>query len=78
MTREEIYAHRARLASIAQTPLGKAFFSFKNKVIRAWVLDTEDSYTDRNRKSTKIAHEDANFAEAEVLRLIEEVSHAPK
>lgn len=34
----------------------KALHLFEQAVIRAWSLDTEDSFTDRCRKATKDAH----------------------
>lgn len=43
---------------------------FKNRTIRAWVLDTEDSFTNKNRKSTKEAHVAADEAERELRDLL--------
>lgn len=71
-TREEILAFQARLDRIRSTPLGAAFFKFKNRAARAWIQDTEDSLTDKDRASTKRAHDLANEAEQELLSLIEE------
>lgn len=42
----------------------------KSRLIRAWTMDTEDSYTDKNRKSTKEVHDAANEAEQELRRLL--------
>jgi hypothetical protein len=33
-----------------------AILRFESAVSRAWVLDTEDSFTDKDRKSTREAH----------------------
>jgi hypothetical protein len=76
MTREEIIAFQARLDRLRATPLGAAFFKFKQKIQRASIQDTEDSLTDKDRKSTRQAHEEANAAERELLALIEEANVA--
>lgn len=55
MTHEEIIAYRAKERAFASTELGKAFIAFEQATIRAWVADTEDSFTNRDRASTKKA-----------------------
>jgi len=55
------------------TPIEQALTKFKNAVIRAWVMDTEDCFNDKNRASTREAHARANLAESELRSLIEKV-----
>jgi len=55
MTNEEIVAYQAKERAFAETELGKAFLKFERATSRAWVLDTEDGFTDKDRKSTKDA-----------------------
>lgn len=50
----------------ANTPVGKALSRFESAVIRAWVLDTEDSFRDQDRKATKEAHAAADRCRAEL------------
>lgn len=57
MTNEEIIAHQAKERAFAETDLGKAFLAFESATARAWVLDTEDGFNDRDRKATKDAWE---------------------
>lgn len=66
MTREEIVAFQDDLNRFRGTPVGAAFLKFKNAVISAWVNDTEDSFNDKNRASTKRMHDAANTAEKEL------------
>lgn len=74
MTKEEIIAFQRTEKELSATPVGAAFFKFKNALSRAWQLDTEDSLTDRDRKSTKEAHAAAVEAEknlkAEIRKLL--------
>lgn len=76
MTRDEVIAHQSKLRAFASTPIGTAFNRFKNAYARAWTQDTEESLTDRNRKSTAEAWVRANEAERELLALI--VPQAPQ
>ena len=69
MTNEE-YTTYCEYRNFSETTVGKAFYKFKNAAIRAWVLDTEDSCTDRHRKATKEAHDKANEAEKEFRELL--------
>lgn len=48
----------------------KALHLFEQRTIRAWVLDTEDSYTDRDRKATKEAHTSAAQAKNALITLL--------
>jgi hypothetical protein len=73
MTKDEIIEYQTREATFAATPLGKAFYRFKSCISRAVQLDTEDSYTDRDRKSTKEAWENAKQAENEIRQLLDEL-----
>jgi len=71
MSREEIVSHQAREQTFASTPIGAAFLKFKNAHARAWIQDTEDNFTDRDRKSTKDAWDRATEAERELRALID-------
>jgi hypothetical protein len=71
MTNQEIIMFQQREKAFAATPIGRAFLRFKNAHARAWAQDTEDSFTDKNRKSTKEAWEVANQAERDLRRLLE-------
>jgi hypothetical protein len=68
---KEAKAWLEKQRAFLDTPIGKAFHKFKQATIRAWSLDTEDSYTDKNRKCTAEAHALANEAERELRALIE-------
>lgn len=57
--------------------LRQAFLRFKNALTNAWCLNTEDACTDRDRASTKRAHELAHQREEEFLALLES-QNAPK
>lgn len=52
------------------TSLGSAFLRFKNAHAKAWVHDTEDNMSGRDRKSTKEAWEKAEAAERELRALL--------
>lgn len=69
-TNEEILDYQRKEREFSETTIGKAFNIFKNRTISAWTLDTEDSFTDKNRKSTKEAHEAAIVAEVEFKRIL--------
>ncbi len=74
MTNEEIIAYQAKERAFTETPLGKAFVAYENATVRAWVLDTEDSYTDRSRKATKDAWEKHKAARAEFREMLEKLT----
>lgn len=74
MTNEEIIAYQKAERALGETELGKAFFKFKNAHARAWTLDTEDSCTDRDRKSTKDAWAAATESEKELKALLRKAS----
>ena len=69
MTLKEIRYQQA-LDDFRATTVGGAFFKFKNALTRASMMDTEDSFTDKNRAATKRASEDADKAEKELLKLL--------
>ncbi len=71
MTNEEIIAYQAKERAFAETPVGAAFNRFKNAHARAWQMDTEDSFTDKDRKGTKEAWKKAEAAEAELRSLLD-------
>lgn len=71
MTNEEILAFRKKEDAFAATPIGAAFIKFKNASATAWVRDTEDTFTERNRVATKEAFEKMYAAEHELRALIE-------
>lgn len=50
--------------------LKKALHRFEQRTINAWVLSTEDSFTDRDRLATKKAFEEAKIAKEELVSLI--------
>jgi len=50
--------------------IDKAIHKFRERIGRAWCMDTEDSFNDKNRSSTAKAHEDAREAEQELRILI--------
>ncbi len=70
MTRDELVAYQAKEKAFAATPVGAAFLKLKNAHARAWIQDTEDSFTDKERKSTKEAWAAAYEAERELRLLI--------
>ena len=70
MTREEILEYQKALDDFRATPVGSAFFKFKNALIKAHTMDTEDSLTDKDRATTKHAHDNAIKAEKELLALL--------
>lgn len=70
MTREQILAYQADTDKIKSCPLGAAFLLFKAKCERAWIMDTEDAYTDKNRLGTKHAYEELDVTEQEMRRLL--------
>lgn len=74
MTNEEIIAYQKAERELADTEFGKAFFKFKSAHARAWTLDTEDSCTDRDRKSTKDAWVACNESEKELKALLRKAS----
>lgn len=76
MTPQEIRDFQQKELAFANTPIGSAFIRFKNAHARAWTQDTEDSFTDKDRKSTKIAWEAASKAEFELRQLLEGFSNA--
>ena len=63
---DEIRAFQAEQKKFASTEIGGLFNRFKTALIRAWVSDTEDSFTDKNKASTKKYHEEANKLEYEL------------
>jgi len=71
MTVAEAEAWRAKEDAFRATPIGAAFHRFKNAHARAWIMDTEDSCLDWNRKATKEAHDAAAAAERELRTLFE-------
>jgi hypothetical protein len=71
--KDVILTAQAERAGLAALPLGKAFLRFENLHANAWAQDTEDSFTDRSRKSTKVAWEKCNEARAELIALINQV-----
>jgi hypothetical protein len=73
MTNEEIIAYQTKERAFAQTPLGKAFHKFENATARAWQLDIEDSFTDRNRKATRDAWAAHSAARQEFREMLEKL-----
>lgn len=71
---EDIITWRKRTDAFRATPIGAAFFKFKATLERAVRLDTEDSFTANDRKSTRRAHTEATEAEREFRALLEPVS----
>jgi hypothetical protein len=60
------------------SPVGKALTRFETAVVRAWVMDTEDSFNDKDRKATKEAHADVKRCrdelKAEIVKLDEKAA----
>jgi hypothetical protein len=71
ITRDEVIAWQKARDEFIKTPIGAAFYKFKNAHHRAVQLDTEDSYEDKNRASTKKALEDAVQAEKDLLAALD-------
>jgi hypothetical protein len=76
-TREEILEHQRRTDALRQTELGKAFFKFRHALEKANRLDVEDSFTDKDRKSTAAAREEARTTEREFRTLLEKALGIP-
>lgn len=70
MTNDEILALQAKEKEFVANPIGLAFNKFENAIIRAWVLDTEDSFTERDRVATRQAHELANRRRTEFKEML--------
>ena len=51
--------------------IDRAIRLFENAVARAWVLDTEDSFNDKDRKATKEAHTLVDLRRNELRAAIE-------
>ncbi len=69
-TNEEIIAYQKAIDEFRSTPIGRAFFKYENVLITAWRQDTEDSFTDKNRTSTKEAFTKLVEAKRELLTLL--------
>jgi hypothetical protein len=59
MTRGELLAYQKKEKAFAETEIGKAFLKFKAAYHKAIARDTEDSFTDKNRRSTQEAWKEA-------------------
>ena len=51
--------------------IDRAIRLFENAVARAWVLDTEDNFNDKDRKATKEAHALVDLRRNELRAAIE-------
>lgn len=72
-THDSIVAFQAEEKAFATTPIGAAFNRFKSLHATAWVQDTEDSFNDKNRKSTKEAWDKLQVAERELKQIINQM-----
>lgn len=76
--KDEILAYHRRTEAFRQTPIGAAFFKFKNRVARAVRMDAEDAFADNDRESTRRAIEEAAAVERELRALLEPISGMKK
>ena len=67
---DKVTAYQNAHLEYRATPIGRAFYRYKNALTLAVAREAEDSFTDKARVSTKEAHEKAIEAEHELLRLL--------
>lgn len=77
MNREEILAYQAKQKAFAGTELGKAYFQFTRLHAKAWMKDTEDSFTGTDRKSTTEAWEAFEKAKIAFEALLMKLANFP-
>ena len=72
MTTEEIIAYQAKEKAFGATPIGAAFFKFKNALQHACNADARLEYLDQGEKAARIAWTKAEEAEREFRALLEQ------